>query len=350
MPERQCLPWVGPAPHAARVVGVIAVLVLLGAGCARQLQQVQTTPSTPPNLAELWQDPLDLEARDLFYGPGGSRLAPVDVDFRFVAQDTGGWSGGFDVTDATGVEWSVKLGLEAQPEVVTSRVLWAIGFHQPPIYYLERWNLTGEKNGPQPAGRFRPKLKGQRVTGDWSWYENPFVGSAPYRGLVVANLVLNNWDWKTSNNKIYEIDQAEGGVKRWFVVRDVGASLGRTSYPRMLTWFRLRGFGQGTRNDLPGFESQGFIRSIDEQSRITFDYRGIYRDVIESVTPADVRWACQLLSRLSEAQWRDAFRAAHYDEPSTTRYIAKLRQKIAEGLNVEERVTLSAAHSAQPAR
>ena len=72
---------------------------------------------------------------------------------------------------------------------------------------------------------------------------------------------------------------------------------------------RLRGFGQGTRNDLAGFEEQGFIKGIDDRSRIAFDYRGIYRDVIESVSPADVRWTCQLLSRLTERQWNDAFRA-----------------------------------------
>jgi hypothetical protein len=94
----------------------------------------------------------------------------------------------------------------------------------------------------------------------------------------------------------------------------------------------LRGFGQGTRNDLPGFEEQGFIRSIDDRSRITFDYRGIYRDVINSVTPTDVRWVCQLLSRVSECQWRQAFRAAQYDEQHTTRYISKIKEKIAQGL------------------
>ena len=121
-------------------------------------------------------------------------------------------------------------------------------------------------------------------------------------------------------------------MKRWFVVRDLGASPGRTTYPRLLKWFRLRGFGQGTRNDLPGFEEQGFIRSVDDRSRITFDYRGIYRDVINSVTPADVRWACQPLSRLSECRWREAFRAAQYDEPRATRHISKIKQKIAQGL------------------
>jgi hypothetical protein len=149
---------------------------------------------------------------------------------------------------------------------------------------------------------------------------------------VVASLLLNSWDWKTSNNKIYELAQPVRGVKRWFVVRDLGASLGRTTYPPLLKWFRLRGFGQGTRNDLPGFEEQGFIRSIDDRSRITFDYQGIYGDVINSVTPADVRWACQLLSRLSERQWREAFRAAQYDDQQATRYITKIKEKIAQGL------------------
>ena len=59
---------------------------------------------------------------------------------------------------------------------------------------------------------------------------------------------------------------------------------------------------------------------------------GIYRDVINSVTPADVRWACQLLSRLSERQWHEAFRAAQYDEPHATRYISKIKHKIEQGL------------------
>jgi len=311
---------------------VFAVLLLGIEGCARRLQQAQVLPGAPHSIAELWQEPVDLEQRDLFYGAGGSALAPKDTVFQFVARDTSGWSPGLDVKDANGVEWSVKLGPEAQSEVVASRVLWAIGFHQPPTYYVDRWSLMGAEAGPQPAGRFRPELPGQQVVGEWSWYENPFVDSQPYRGLVVANLLLNSWDWKTSNNKIYELSEPVQGVRRWFVVRDLGASLGRTTYPRLLKWFRLRGFGQGTRNDLPGFEEQGFIRSIDDRSRITFDYRGIYRDVINRVTPADVRWACQLLSRLSERQWREAFRAAQYDEPRATRYISKIKSKIAQGL------------------
>ena len=327
----------GRATTSSRLIGCLLVapgLLLAVEGCGRTLQQAQVVPGKPPVVAELWQVPVDLEQRDLFHGAGGPKLAPVGSRFQFVARDTSGWSPGFDVKDANGVEWSVKLGAEAQTEVVSSRILWAIGFHQPPAYYVERWSLTGAGTEPQPAGRFRPALPGHKVVGEWSWYENPFVDSQPYRGLVVANLLLNNWDWKTSNNKIYELAKPVRGVKRWYVVRDLGASLGRTTYPPLLQWTRLRGFGQGTRNDLPGFEAQGFIRSIDERSRVTFDYQGIYGDVLDTVTPGDVRWTCLLLSRLSERQWREAFRAARYDEPQATRYIAKIKQKIAQGLTM----------------
>ena len=257
---------------------------------------------------------------------------PRDATYNFVAKDTTGFSPGFDVRDEDGLEWSVKLGPEAQSEVVTSRILWAIGFHQPPTYYVERWSLSGQEAGVQPPARFRPDLPGQEVVGDWSWYENPFVGSRAYGGLVVANLILNNWDWKTSNNKIYQLDDPVQGLTRWFIVRDVGASLGKTTYPTVLKWFRLRGFGQGTRNDLAGFEEQGFIRRIDDRSRIDFDYRGIYRDVINNVTPEDVRWTCEILSRLSERQWSDAFRAGGYTPEQTVRYVTKIRSKIDQGL------------------
>jgi hypothetical protein len=314
-----------------RLAAAVLVAAVLVSDCARSLRRLPEIAGAPASMAELWREPADISSRDLFHGPGGTELVPKDTAFEFVAEDTSGWSPGFDVTDRSGLEWSVKLGPEAQSEVVASRLLWAIGFHQPPTYYLDRWTLTGAQTGPQMPGRFRPELPDHKVAGNWSWYENPFVGSTPYRGLVVANLILNSWDWKSDNNRIYEVSLPSGGVERRFVVRDLGASLGKTTYPRLLKWVRLRGFGQGTRNDLAGFEEQGFITGVDG-SRVSFDYRGIYRDVVNSVTPRDVRWACELFARLSDEQWRDAFRAGGYDDQQTARYVTKIKAKIAQGL------------------
>ena len=311
------------------IPAVIAALAV--AACARQVRNVQVTPTAPAGIAELWQAPR--EPRDLFHGPGGEAAVPRERTFAFVAEDTTGWSPGFDVRDDSGLEWSVKTGLEAQSEVVTSRILWGIGFHQPPTYYLDRWSLKGARTGSQDPGRFRPALPGQEVVGDWPWHENPFVGTTEYGGLVVSNLLLTSWDWKTSNNKIYQLDKPVDGVSRWFVVRDLGASLGRFTYPAILKWVRLRGFGQGTRNDLPGFEQQGFIERIDGTS-VKFSYKGIYRDVISTVRPEHVRWACERLSKLSDRQWGDAFRAAGYSADQTARYTAKIKEKIAQGLQL----------------
>ena len=318
----------------ARTAAALVAVAIIGA-CSRTPRQIQVVPGPPAVAAELWQDPGDIASRDLFHGAGGAEHAPNGTSFAFVAEDTTGYSPGFDVTDDRGIEWSVKTGDEAQTEVVASRVLWAIGFHQPPVYFVPKWSLTGARTGAQQPGRFRPDLPGREVIGDWAWHENPFVGSRELGALIVTNLVINNWDWKTSNNKIYELKEPVGGVSRWFVVRDIGASFGKYTYPTILKWFRLRGFGQGTRNDLTGFEEQGFIKAIDrERNRVDFEYRGIYKDVLGMVTPQHVRWTCTQLSKLSDTQWRDAFRAAGYDEAVSARFTAKIKQKIAQGLSL----------------
>jgi hypothetical protein len=147
---------------------------------------------------------------------------------------------------------------------------------------------------------------------------------------VVANLILNNWDWKTSNNKVYDSTTGRGGPRRSYVVRDLGASLGKTTFPTFLKWtpFRAR---QGSRNDLEGFEAQGFIKGV-EGRRVEFHYRGRNQRLVNTVTIDDVVWTCRLMARISDRQWRDLFRAAGYSDEYQKRYIAKLKSKIKEGL------------------
>jgi hypothetical protein len=322
----------GAAAMPTRLL-VIAVLTLLATACGYRNAPRASIPSgTAADAAQLWIEPRDLETRDLFHGPGGARLAPdPSASYELVAIDDSGYSPGYDVRDPRGVEWSVKLGIEAQPEVVASRVLWAIGYHQPATYLLTRWRLTGKGVDTPGAGRFRLESDGRKVIADWSWYENPFVSTQPFNGLVVANLILNNWDWKTSNNKVYDLADRDGGPRRVYVVRDLGASLGKTTFPQFLKWTPMRGMGQGSRNDIAGFEQQALIKKVDGQ-RVTFDYRGIHDTLVDTLTVADVVWTCRLMARISDRQWRDAFRAAGYADPEQQRFITKLKAKVAEGL------------------
>lgn len=255
-------------------------------------------------------------------GPTAGVSAPTSkTRFKFKARDTTGRSPGYDVVDAKGIEWSVKLGKEAQSEVVASRILWVLGYHQPPTYYLDAWMLddAGEDSGPKGPARFRPSLPGARVVGEWSWHQNPFVGTREFRGLVLANMLINNWDLKSSQNKIYEFNRSTAAPDRWYVVRDLGASFGKPRWPF------------GTKNDVEDFEKHGFIRTVNGP-RFEFHYSGRHSELSRSVTTADMRWICSRLSRLTMDQWRDAFGAAGYDDATAERYIRKLREKINQGL------------------
>jgi hypothetical protein len=152
-----------PAPAHLAIVLIVAA-VLSDDACARVLHRPAQQPTTPGTIAELWQEPTDLEVRDLFHGPGGAHLTPQPVTYSFVARKTSGKNPGYDVRDPHGRLWSVKLGEESQSEVTSSRVLWAVGFHQPPTYYVERWSLSGADAPEQPAGRFRTDLPGHEAS------------------------------------------------------------------------------------------------------------------------------------------------------------------------------------------
>jgi hypothetical protein len=119
---------------------------------------VRTTPdaSGAIDIAQLWREPADLETRDLLTGPAAGAPSPAAARFTFIKADRTGHSPGYDVRDQNGVEWSVKLGTEAQTEVVASRILWAIGYHQVPTYYVTAWSMEGGLHGgwlPARSGR-----------------------------------------------------------------------------------------------------------------------------------------------------------------------------------------------------
>jgi hypothetical protein len=297
-------------------VGLLAVTL----ACFHDTGQAKPS-AVQADLAQLWQDPGSVASRDLFYGRGGKALAPSPrTEFAFRALDTTGYSAGFDVVDPQGREWDVKTGEEGQTEVVASRILWAAGYHQPAVYYMPEWILKGGPVATPSAGRFRYGNE-HTSTGEWSWTENPFVGSRELQGLVVANLLLNNWDIKPSNNRVY-LTGAGATPARWFVVQDIGASLGKTGWP------------VGNRNDIDDFESQRFVLGVD-RGRVQFDYDARHKELLETITPADVVWICRILNRLTDKQWSDAFRAAAYPPDTADRYIRKIKSKIQEGLALE---------------
>ena len=307
---------------------VVVIVACLASACGGRTVVVSPRgPVTASRLAELRVDPGPVP-RDLFWGVGGKSYAPpATATYRLVAKDETGFSVSLDVTGPDGIEWSAKIGPEAQTEVVMSRILWGLGYHQPPVYYLPSWTVDADDAKPhkESEARFRPKLHGlSRLPDDWSWADNPFSGTRELKGLLVVLLMFNSTDLKDSNNAIYRVETPPAGIRvnrgvRWFLVRDLGASLGETGklFPR--------------RNWLEGFEQQAFITRVS-QTAVEFDYDGRHQELLAMIRPADVQWAARQMTRLTYEQWRDAFRAGNYAAPQADRYIRRIKEKIADGV------------------
>jgi hypothetical protein len=287
--------------------------------------------------APLWEPPADLQQRDLFFGPWGAGRAPEpSATYTFLRPKRGGVNPGVIVRDERGRIWHVKQpphnsqGDEGPVEVVLSRVLSAVGYHQPPVYFLPSFTLT-DASGTRvvPGGRFRLEEPSLKPSGTWSWRRNPYVGTRPYAGLIAILLVFNSWDLKDSNNTIYDV-YASRQVDRWYIVRDLGAALGESA--RMAP----------KRNNIERFERQRFITGVTD-GFVEFTYHGWQpRLVRRSITIDDVQWAVALLAQLSDRQWRDAFRAGGYPDDLSERFIRKIKANLAEAQQLTTRAPRSA--------
>lgn len=308
-----------------RTLTIILAATVLGTACAGvKRPQVQNVP--PPPGASMWVEPKDLASRDLYLGPWGAELAPDPKDvYDLVELKHSGVNLGMTVKDSKGREWSVKqpypgnLDSEAPVEVVVSRLLSGIGYHQPPVYYLPAFHLKdGLGRKVEAGGRFRPKTDKLKEVDAWDWAKSPFVGKKEYQGLIVLLMMFNSTDLKSSNNSLYEYRDGDY-VSQWYVARDVGSALGdfNSIAPR--------------KNHPESFELTPFILGV-ENGFVQFEYNGWYKNLVrDRITPEEVAWAATLLGRLSDQQMHDAFRAGGYEREVAQRFITKLREKIQQG-------------------
>src|SRR5215831_13312588 len=290
---------------------------------------------TPQAATEsLWEEPGDLHSASLFDGPWGGNWAPdPDATFTLLRPDDHGVNPGVLVTDPFGREWHVKqhahndAGAEGPVEVVVSRVLSAVGYHQPPVYFLPSFSMAtsaGRKPRTQAGGRFRLQTPSLKDIGSWSWQRNPFVGTPPHQGLLVILALFNSTDLKEDNNTLYRVS-IDGEIEHWYVVRDLGAALGENAR------FAPRG------DDVARYEGSQFITGVSN-GFVQFANKSPNQRLFQrQITVDDVRWAGTLLARLTDRQWHDAFRAGGYPTDVADRYVQKIRSNIeaARSIGVE---------------
>src|SRR6185437_3280164 len=297
--------------------------------------------------ASLWHDPGNISAKDLFYGEAGKDGQPVPP-FKFIAEDTNGTNPKFDVEDANGKKWRVKLGEESRPEVVASRLLWAVGYYVNDDYLLHVATIQGldikrgakhVHNGEQVIdSRFARKPGKETKTAIWEWKTNPFRDTREFNGLRVMMAVINNWDLKDVNNAVYTNEKTG---HQTFLVSDIGATFATNSLQtsrakdkgnvdsyvdsKFITRTTASTVDFGTPSAPTGvlIKTAG-IMAADYERRKGYDWIG------DNIPREDARWIGSMLGQLSHEQLVDAFRAGNFPPESIDQYVTELEARIAQ--------------------
>ena len=95
-------------------------------------------------------------------------------------------------------------------------------------------------------------------------------------------------------------------------------------------WVRLP---EGSRIDVTDLEKWDL--PVGTKFWKEFAFKGRHKELLDSIGPADIRWTCRRLQRITDAQLRDAFRAGGFSPETATRFVRRIRQKVREGLALE---------------
>jgi hypothetical protein len=295
----------------------------------------------PAGPAILWRDPVDIAARNLFYGPGGKAHEPAGV-CKFLGEDLHASSPKFEISCDDGTTWKAKLGIEVHPEVAATRLLWAVGYFANEDYFLPTLRVEGiphlhrgnrwVHDGTVHDVRLKRHLEGQKKTGIWSWRQSPFTGTREWYGLRVLMAIMNNWDLKDVNNAVFQVEGSK--PEQHYLVSDLGASFGTTGLNRgakgNLEDYRRSKWLEGASGGFVDFNvpsAPGFGWTIDipeMKLRMGLTWIG-HRIPVEHA-----KWMGSLLARLSPAQIQDAFRAGGYSDSEALEFSRLLEGRIRE--------------------
>jgi hypothetical protein len=304
----------------ARSLVALFIVALLAPGLVAQKKSKEVPAGAR---AVLWRAPEDIASRDLFHGPGGREGMPDLSRVTFLKEETGGFSTKYRVKDGAGREWVAKIGKEAQSETAAVRLVWAVGYMTEINYLVPR--LTIEGKGTFENVRLEARPDSFERLDEWKWSENPFAGTKELQGLVVLMALLNNWDIKDSNNKVlYARDRGE----LHYIVSDLGATFGRVKSGAPVVW-RIR----RNRNDPADYREDPFLEDVKRGNVLLF-YKGKRQDLFDDIRVEEARWVGDLLSKLSDRQLNDAFRAANYTPDEIRMLTGAVRTRINELANL----------------
>jgi len=330
------------------LAAIFGVPFALAAAKNKAIPSEQPGEITGSVLTVLWREPAKISSENLFYGAGGRQHEPRGP-FTFLREDLDGSNPKFDVRDEHGVQWKVKLGDEARPETVATRLLWSVGYHTDWDYFLpsirveelpSRLHRGRDRVGPRGTiqnVRLKREPQGEQKIAIWKWRRDPFAGTREWNGLRVMMAVINNWDLKDENNAVHVEKRPAAGEARIYEISDLGASFGKNglSLDRKISKgdleFYIRSkFIKKIGPDYVNFATPRRADVITLFNPHEFFSRLNLRWIGKQVPRQDARWMGGLLAQLSPRQIRDAFRAGGYSPREVDGFATVVEARIAQ--------------------
>ena len=309
----------------------VAILILVAllvpsieTGFAKSKKKKEIPTGTPV----LWRKPNDIGRRNLFLGPGGTKLQPDLSRITFLKEEKGGYSKKYRVRDGSGREWVAKIGKEAQSETSAVRLLWGIGYFTEINYLVPRVTIPGK--GTFTNVRFEARPDAWKRVGEWKWKQNPFVSTPEYQGLKIMMALINNWDLKDSNNVLI---QTRDGNQLYYVISDLGATFGHASTTPLL-WRFTR-----DRNNPQSYAKSDFLEKV-KGNRVQLHFGGKNRGLMKDISVDDAVWLGSWLAQLSDDQLHDAFRAANYRPDQIDLLTREVRSRTNELLSLRPNIQI----------
>jgi|SRR5579884_1538590 len=326
------------------IFALIVVAVVLPAAAG-------SLPSRPNEI--LWRNPGNVAALDLAYGPGGREGRPRPP-FRFLSEDLSGTSPKVKVRDARGRTWVLKWGAEAWASTFSSHFAWACGYIAETEYFIPRGRIDGAHglhraaryvapDGSFEDARFQLRTDNPKFLTDhnWSWVNNPFIGTREFKGLRILMLLLSNWDAKDardmngsgsktadSNLAIFEVRSKR--PEYLYFVSDWGATMGKaSSVPLMRDKWDPRKYNRQT---------ERFIREVRPDGEVVFGI-GVKHghDVARRINVGDVAWLMRWLGRITDAQIERDLATSGATPEQVSFFAPALRERIRQLQDVVDR-------------
>jgi len=292
----------------------------------------------------LWRNPGPIERLDLAAGPAGLAHAPKPP-FTFIEEVGGGIAPKMIVTDGRQKKWMVKFGEEAKAETFASRLAWAAGYPTRVSYYVVKGKIAGaadlrrtkefvDPNGSFQGARFQmfDGAQMKQIPGGKLDLNRKREDQQELNGLKLLLLLLANWDVKTQNTGVFEIDG-----RKYSVITDWGASLGDPASTDVAArkW-DCAAFDKRTRYLVAGVDG-GYVSFNYDQ------YAARHEDALsEGIRVDDMKWFMNRMRKLTDTQLRNGLVASGATSSEAACFTSAIRKRVsafAEVAQVKPQIT-----------